>query len=801
MLKKHVLIIFSILLAGSCPSNAFAQTEIASMKPDLSNPDRISMPPMDPYSLSYIPEMPAGAKNIITPNDCRSQGGVWANMPSERMINDFAFQLVGCKINDKPEGRWMYAGVETGKIAETIYQELSEKNAYGYVWMNDGLKEGWDVVLNAPEEFVRILQAFHQGKKEGTTFNWDENGVLIQVETYKNDVYDGKYEAYDECLPMARGQYENGVPVGDWHFYSQPGKAYYNRFYDRKASKNELPPGLPEDAQAYWTEWFNNGVKTVQGYTISKSPDDEGIRVGPQQLFSSAGAPWIVVNYNEKGQIADDKIFDLCKDKPTDPIPPELSFQPEDRSMMCIDANNNIYRQIFFYGTGQVWKKVAIKDDVPNGLTIEYHPTGEILAKYQVINDVPDGEIVYLNTDGKPMALPSVIDHGNGSFRAWWYNGKPREEGEYISGLKNGLWRTWYDTGSLESEREMKNGSKNGTSKEWFTNGVLSSEVEYLMGARHGIVTGFYVDGHVSYKYNFQNDRAKGICYDYTHAGQVSSLTDFQTGTEPPFKQTRYYSDGKKQSEGHIVPGFVGPVRTGRWDFYLKNGNRWYSANYEFDEIRSNQTDQCTDIDGEYKIDEENHEIGCSVCAVNRDLPFNPTRVREGEWQWFNEAGFLEKKGSIHIARMNGEWEYYYPNGKIMLRGTYQLDRRIGRWIGYFDDGQKKFDGEYDGNGLETGHWTTYHPVTEKVSSEGMFKNGKRDGEWIWRFSDGKVREQGKFIDGAETGTWTTLHENGQKAGEGEFIDGKRTGRWTWWREDGAVWRTADYVDGKEILK
>ena len=301
----------------------------------------------------------------------------------------------------------------------------------------------------------------------------------------------------------------------------------------------------------------------------------------------------------------------------------------------------------------------------------------------------------------------------------------------------------------------------------------------------------------MSFKYEFRNDRIINKVYQYTHDGFVESETDYSKSSSSPYPRTYFYNDGKPKASGMIIPGFGEGVRTGVWDFFLRDGTKWYSVTYDGGEPLLEAAQVCELVQGEFKIDEENHEIGCISYLVNRETPLARVKRREGYWEWYNEQGRLEKSGSLKLGHLNGVWHYYYVNGKPMLTGSYLIDKRVGKWTGYYEDGERKFDGVYE-DGLESGYWKTFHPVTGEVSSEGEFVSGKRHGKWVWRYSNGKLREEGRYEHGIEVGTWTQYHENGKKLGEGEYIDGKREGEWTWWRDNGSVWRKAVFEKGRE---
>ena len=782
---------WTAIIALLCSHHAYGQETPHPEKPDLSNPDAISLPPMDPYALSYTPEKPDDAKAILTPEECTKNGGQWSTNKNVREMDFISLSQAGCKINGQAEGRWTY--FDASKSGSTI----DKKNAYGYVWMSANKKTGWEAIFTGPDDFVRILTHYKNGSIDGTAFEWNEMGALRQVATYQDGVLNGKFEHYEECLPTALGQYKDGKPTGTWTIYAEPGMISMRRNYDRKATQDELPEGA-QAIEAYWTEWFNgDGVRISEGFSASQNPEDTGTRLGTLQLYSTKGNKWLAIQYDKQGRINDQATFDLCipEDNPSAPQPSFLDYDHENLIIKCKNFDSDIYKEIYFYETGEIWKFVPIKNSLINGNVHEFHPSGAKLADYFVQNDIPEGDVTYYNQAGVAFGPTSKLHNGSGDFKSWWHNGNPKEEGRYLNGKKDGLWRTWYDTGSIEKETNYSNGKRDGVEKIWFSNGVLSSEANYSKGARHGTVAAYYTDGHVSFKYNFVSGSAVGMCYDYTHAGNVKYETNYVPMGTP--EQTRFYSDGKKQSSGKAIPGFSEPLQDGPWTFYLKNGTVWYTANYEGGFINSDKSKLCENIFGKYEVNPETHEVGCLVCAVNRKSPLAMYQVRENEWEWYNENGKLEKRGSIHMGHLTGNWEYHYPNGMIMLNGSYEIDKKTGEWTGYYETGSKKFSGSYK-DGLETGTWKTYYDFDNKISSEGKFSEGKRVDKWTWFYTNGQVREEGSFLNGMESGTWTSYYENGKKQGEGEFVEGKREGSWTWWREDGSVWRTANYVKGRE---
>ena len=77
---------------------------------------------------------------------------------------------------------------------------------------------------------------------------------------------------------------------------------------------------------------------------------------------------------------------------------------------------------------------------------------------------------------------------------------------------------------------------------------------------------------------------------------------------------------------------------------------------------------------------------------------------------------------------------------------------------------------------------------------DGSYTDGKRDGPWVIRYSDGSFSE-GPYADGLRHGTWVAREADGDVA-EGLYIDGEPQGTWTWWYTNGNVNETP-YVNGE----
>ena len=797
MVLKHFIPIVTALMAIVLGGHAVAQDTLTQQKPDLSNPDAVSMPPMDPYSLSYIPERPNAAQDIKTQAECTANGGKWLLEYHTSSLDDQVLDSVGCRIGEKRVGRWFLVNCASCRKAP----DWNANIAYGYVWYVNDMLDGWAVRLNAPNDFVRDLWHNRAGQYDGTNFHWDKQGALKMVVSYRNGKRHGRYEEYNNCIPKQIGQYEDGLKSGTWEYFCPKGTLIMRRYYDRKARPEDLPKDTTKSA--IWAEKFEKGLKISEGYQIIEDigqNNEEYYYVGKVQYYAPTGQPWFTMHYDGKGELDDPQILEWCHnaDHPVSKDNLEISTFTNDSELClgCYDEKqtSTMVKKICFYGTGELWKMMPVRNKMRHGMVTEFHPTGELLASYRMVNNVPDGVIEYKNRAGVLLGEASVIQNGSGHFKSWWHNGNPHEEGDYLLGKKDGDWRIWYEKGGLEWERHYSEGRLNGEERQWFDNGVLSTVTPFVNGYRDGIKTWYYADGRISGQ-NRYNAGAHRSYHKYSHAGYDQAHIEWGE-SNGGFKSV-YYEDGKLQAEGDVISGEEKAENTGKWKYHLKDGTTWFEAEFNKDNVVSPDGLACQEIGGNYRIDAENREVGCSVCAVNRKHPSDVIHIREGEWSWYRETGKLEKRGSIHMGHLDGNWEYFYPNGKLMLKGSYHIDRKIGSWSGFYEDGSPKFEGTYK-DGKENGLWKTYMEGTRATSSEGRFEDGKRTGKWVWYYPNGSIREEGAFDAGLETGSWTSYYESGQKQGQGEYKKGLREGDWIWWRKDGTEWRTSHFINGKE---
>jgi len=135
------------------------------------------------------------------------------------------------------------------------------------------------------------------------------------------------------------------------------------------------------------------------------------------------------------------------------------------------------------------------------------------------------------------------------------------------------------------------------------------------------------------------------------------------------------------------------------------------------------------------------------------------------------------------------------------------LVRQDGLYYKFFSD--VPFTGEVTGketgsfkNGKRDGSWI-YYWDTGPIYWKGDFKNGLRHGHWIYNHPNGKLEMKGDNKNGLRHGPWVIYYSNGKLVAKGNYKNDKKDGYWVWYEKDGSLNNdhTGIFKDGKNISK
>ena len=130
------------------------------------------------------------------------------------------------------------------------------------------------------------------------------------------------------------------------------------------------------------------------------------------------------------------------------------------------------------------------------------------------------------------------------------------------------------------------------------------------------------------------------------------------------------------------------------------------------------------------------------------------------------------------------------------------LNSRNGLYYKKYED--KPYTGDVEGqqqgkfkNGVKEGSWVFYDN-NGKLMTKGFYKNGKKEGTWEY-YHDGKLSEKGKFMNSHEEGFWEGYWEDGQLNYKGKFENGKKEGSWVWYHYNGQIMSQGHYENDNKV--
>ncbi len=100
--------------------------------------------------------------------------------------------------------------------------------------------------------------------------------------------------------------------------------------------------------------------------------------------------------------------------------------------------------------------------------------------------------------------------------------------------------------------------------------------------------------------------------------------------------------------------------------------------------------------------------------------------------------------------------------------------------------------------GRKSGEFVT-HYLNGKIEKKGLIKNNSNEGEWEYYYPTGILECKGYFVNNIPDGLWQRFYENGNLKETGSYIEGKQNGEWVFYNKDGKIKQYLYYVDGKTM--
>ncbi len=385
-----------------------------------------------------------------------------------------------------------------------------------------------------------------------------------------------------------------------------------------------------------------------------------------------------------------------------------------------------------------VWSKELYAGDKKEGISYIYFPDEKIQQTIRYNGNKKDGLSKEYDKEGNVITL---LEYSNDFLIS-----REKINRTDSKGLKQGSWKDFYPDGNIKSEKSYKDDLLNGYYKEYDNRGKLVLTMLYDNGSivknkvedepDIEIVNKHDKDGRLIYSGPFRNNIPVGIHRDFGKDGKVTNAYV-------------YNDNGLLLSEGIVDEG---GNRNGKWKDIYPDGK--------------------VSAEGQY--------------SDNR---------KTGVWKFFNVNGKLEQTGSFNNGRPDGLWTWYYKDNSILREEEYFQGKRDGSFTEYSDTGEIITQGQYS-DGEKNGEWK--YKSGDNMET-GKYILGLRDGLWKSYYPDDKLRYKGNYVQGNPDGNHIYYYDNGRVKEDQYYQMGIREKTWRKFDEAGNILLTITYKNDVEV--
>lgn len=472
--------------------------------------------------------IPDGYTVFKYPNGTVSSEGLIRNGKPEGFWKSYyvtgVLKSEGKRTNHLLDSIWSFYD-QSGDIVEKISYLYGKKNGWylkykkdpvkgTYLWSQElyagDLKEGTATIFY-PDGKVQQTIAYYDGKKEGLSREFDQNGNVITLQEYHNDFLvsrervnraDAKKlkqgpwkEFYENGKIRVEANYVDDLLHGYYKEYDEKGNLVLTTLYERGAlvkSDIEDEPEI-EIANKY----------DEAGKLIYSGPYRNEIPVGVHREYGPDGKVINAFRYNDNGLLLSEGIVDESGNSNGK----WKEFYPDGKTRAegQYTENRRTGAWKFYNNEAKVIQTGSFNAGRPDGIWKWYYNSGALLREEEYFQGEREGGFVEYAEDGKILAQGEFIaGEKNGP---WKYNtGDYSEEGSYITGLKDGLWKAWYPDGKLKFKGVFVQGNPDGTQSFYYEDGSLKEEQNYRMGIRERTWKKYDEEGSVILAIAYKND-------------------------------------------------------------------------------------------------------------------------------------------------------------------------------------------------------------------------------------------------------------------------------------------------------
>jgi len=292
---------------------------------------------------------------------------------------------------------------------------------------------------------VKWEGTYADGKREGYFKTYTEDGSLITIQKFINDVeqtnapelakLDLKVEYFADGKVQSEGPYKNNLAVGVHTQFNEKGEIVKADIYDsgRVMAEGVLDTlGLQEGD---WKEFHENGQLKASGKF------EKGIKVGAWKYYYSNSKLFETGKYDQKGRQQG--------------------------------------KWMWYYDDGKVRRESNFYNGQEDGEFVEYTDSGSVITNGQYTEGLKEGKWFYIL--GNYKSIGKYTDDQQDSTWTEYYvdNGKERFKGSYNQGRPDGKHVWYYPNGKVELEGQYQMGIMEDKWRYFDTDGNLFLTITY----------------------------------------------------------------------------------------------------------------------------------------------------------------------------------------------------------------------------------------------------------------------------------------------------------------------------------
>jgi len=377
----------------------------------------------------------------------------------------------------------LFAGDRKEGAARIYYPDGKTRQTIPYVnGKKDGLSREYDqegkiiTLLEYNNDFLisrsRINQTDASGRKQGEWLDFYPDGAIKTEINYRDDLLHGYYKEYD-----VRGKllvtllYENGKVTG-----------------------TDIDNSTQIDIENRYDD---------SGRLIYSGPFREGVPVGIHREFNADGSVKNARIYNDNGVLISEGIVDDAGNRRG----PWKDYSPE--GVVTAEGIYTDSRRTgtwkFYNPSGKLEQAGSYINGRIDGTWRWYYPAGELLREEDYFQGRRDGTYTEYTRTGEIIASGTYADgERNGVWKIT--TGDNAEEGTYLLGLRDGVWRSWYPNGKPRFKGEFRQGNPEGRHTLYYDNGRPKEDRYYKNGFRTRTWKKYSEEGEVILTITYRDD-------------------------------------------------------------------------------------------------------------------------------------------------------------------------------------------------------------------------------------------------------------------------------------------------------